>query len=254
MFVPGDSTKSLVVDIDTLMSTLEPYGTLHTHIIAFAKRVRATGVCLRVGSVLASCGHALITGIHDEGLSVCIDMPVVWGTKYEVYTHASLLERMHPELVTASCHTSIRAMSILKQSLPDTRVLGVLALPCMNGEELFQVYGHVSQDAVSMLARRADTAQFDGYLCRPEDLSLLKECHHLHTDAVEQHRVCMVSDVRPAWYKKSRGAVVGTTPRTALSVGATHVIVGKPITLSSDPCGAIMRTREEMDMALSLVS
>ncbi len=241
-----NNQASLIVDADALPHEGVGRSMVRLRIMALAEALRTTPVCIRLGPSLAACGYELIEAMHDIGLSVCADVHLQCRTREEMYMYGAFLEEVCPEMITVSCGNSIGSMRVLKQNLSHTSVLGV-TVASMNGDELFQVYGSNAREVASVFADRVDIAGFDGYLCPQAEASVL----YANRERMSRTReiaipLLIVSDVRPGWYQETQGSTVGTTPEAALGVGATHIIVGKPIVQSSHPYDAVMRTLEEI--------
>jgi orotidine-5'-phosphate decarboxylase len=111
---------------------------------------------------------------------------------------------------------------------PGLLVLGVTVLTSMNGQDLERIgVGGALEDEVVRLAR----------------LALTNGCHGIVTSAREASKVraelghdfaLVTPGVRPA------GSNVGdqvrvVTPAEAIAAGATHIVVGRPITEAADP-------------------
>ena len=118
-------------------------------------------------------------------------------------------------------------------------ILGVTALTSMDDAD-FAAAGY-ARDAAGLVALRAGQALeagIGGVVCSPNEAAMVK--------AIAGTRLAIVTPgIRPA------GAALGDQkrvmgPAAALAAGATHLVVGRPITAAPDPAEAARAIRAEM--------
>ncbi|MDR3424108.1 MAG: orotidine-5'-phosphate decarboxylase [Alphaproteobacteria bacterium] len=93
---------------------------------------------------------------------------------------------------------------------------------------------------VVRLAKLAKESGIDGCVCSPEEISVLR-------DALGKDLVLMVPGIRPAW-AASNDQKRTLTPRQAMDAGATHLVIGRPITKAQNPAEAAGRIAEELGL------
>lgn len=120
----------------------------------------------------------------------------------------------------------------------ETKLLAVTVLTSLDDSNLTAVGQSVpAADQVERLARLTQSAGLDGVVCSAHEISRLRA-------ACGPDFVLMVPGIRPA------GADAGDqkrimTPEEAMKAGATHLVIGRPITGATDPAAAandILRT------------
>ena len=111
------------------------------------------------------------------------------------------------------------------------RLLGVTVLTSLDADDLAATgVGGTPTDQVLRLAALARDCGLDGVICSPQEIAALRtECG--------PDFVLMVPGIRPA------GSAVGdqkrvTTPSEAVALGASHLVIGRPITGAGDPRAA----------------
>ncbi|HYC03362.1 MAG TPA: orotidine-5'-phosphate decarboxylase [Azospirillaceae bacterium] len=119
------------------------------------------------------------------------------------------------------------------------RILGVTVLTSLGSEDLAAVgQDKMMADQVRRLAALARTSGIDGVVCSPN------ECAVLRGDLGPDFTL-MVPGIRPAWAAANDQKRV-MTPREAIAAGATHLVIGRPITHADDPAAAARRIAEEL--------
>jgi orotidine-5'-phosphate decarboxylase len=114
---------------------------------------------------------------------------------------------------------------------PDTRVVAVTVLTSLDRGDL-QSIGVSSEpsEQVERLAQLARSAGLDGIVCSGAEVARAK--------AAWPDGFFVVPGVRPAGGEVSDQKRV-VTPRQALEDGASILVIGRPITLASDPSEAL---------------
>lgn len=110
-------------------------------------------------------------------------------------------------------------------------VLGVTVLTSMDEADLAEAgYRETVADLVTRRARQAREAGIGGLVCSPHEARVVR-------GIVGPGMAIVTPGIRPA------GSAAGdqkriATPRMALEAGATHLVVGRPITAARDPAEA----------------
>lgn len=113
----------------------------------------------------------------------------------------------------------------------DTKLLAVTILTSLSEDELNAVgYQTGLSDRVVQMAKLTQDSGLDGIVCSSKEITLIRE-------ACGSDFALMVPGIRPA------GADVGDqkrimTPVEAITLGATHLVIGRPITGADDPAKA----------------
>ena len=123
------------------------------------------------------------------------------------------------------------------------KVLAVTVLTSLDETDLKAVgQGVPISDQVQRLARLAKSAGVQGLVCSPLELKVLKE-------EFDDSLILVVPGVRITKTSVHDQKRV-MTPGEAVRAGADHVVIGRPITLSDDPVGAVRRIIDEIEKNL----
>lgn len=133
-----------------------------------------------------------------------------------------------------------------KYSLQPPKLLGVTVLTSLTGEELkgdFKIQAQIDE-YVLHLALLALKNNLDGIISSPH------EARKIH-DVVSKEKkdfLIVTPGVRPSWADKN-DQVRTATPKEAIKNGATHIVVGRPITGAKDPKDAAKKILIEIEEA-----
>lgn len=124
----------------------------------------------------------------------------------------------------------------------DLLVLAVTVLTSMDENELAQVgVGGRVQDQVIRLAKLARAAGCGGVVASARESSLIRS-------AVGEGFAIVNPGVRPAGVERNDQKRVAT-PAEAIRAGATHIVVGRPITQAANPAQAAVAIVSEIEQA-----
>lgn len=214
-------------------------------VLKLAESLADTGVVIKLNAVLRMAGYGLLREVHKHGLKTFADLKLV-DIGETMATDGMFLANAKPALVTAMCDAGPAGLVRLREMLPETKVLGVTVLTTHSEEDVRRMTAS-STIASAVYDRAADAhwAKLAGIICAPGDLPMFR-------DKYEDFEY-VTPNVRPEWslvagddQNKARGA----TPAGAIRMGATRLVIGRPITGAENPKDAVKRILDEIDSAL----
>lgn len=124
------------------------------------------------------------------------------------------------------------------------KVLAVTVLTSLDEATCQRIYGKSVSEAVVMFALLAKEAGVHGMVCSPKELPLLTSLDDLRGVAFYTPGI------------RQLGKEVGDqkrvdTPAAAIKAGATHLVIGRPITQAPDPVAAFETIAEEIAQAMA---
>lgn len=204
-----------------------------------AKQVSLAGCGVKLGlEFFANNGPSGITAISKS----CPDAKIFLDVKFHDIPNTvagALRGAARLGVAYVNCHASggvemmragqeALAEESIRLGLPVPKFLAVTVLTSINEQALNEI-GQTGQphDQVVRLAKLTQQAGLAGIVCSGHEIKLVRE-------ALGQDFVLMVPGIRPA------GSDVGDqkrimTPREAMEAGATHLVIGRPITGAKDP-------------------
>jgi orotidine-5'-phosphate decarboxylase len=212
---------------------------------------RLEGQCqwFKVGMELfTAAGPAAVEMLVERGYSVFLDLKfhdipnTVAGA---VRSAAGLGVRMVNVHAGGGPAMLAAARAALEGVADPPALLAVTVLTSMDAAQLRAAgIERTAAEQVALLARMCLKAGICGFVCSPEEVGALREL-------TGPAGILVTPGIRP------RGTDVGdqkrmATPASALSAGASYLVVGRPITLASDPAKAAEAILQEMAHAIDL--
>lgn len=197
---------------------------------------------VKVGMTLYyAVGPSIVRQMHKLGYSVFVDLKL-HDIPHQVYGAAESLARAGADLITVHAGGG---MDMMSSAIKGARrgqagvdldgtppiVCAITVLTSMDAAQLSSIgVEDTPMGQVTRLASLAKESGLDGIVCSPQEASAMREL--LGPDAV-----IVTPGVRPA------GAALGdqsrvATPAEAFAAGASHLVIGRPITRAADPVAA----------------
>jgi orotidine-5'-phosphate decarboxylase len=229
--------RSLIVALDT---------DAHTALV-LARTLRGHVDHLKVGMTLFYAeGPGIVRQLTGMGFSVFVDLKLndiphqVQGAARAIAragasmftVHASGGRSMMEAAVRGACEGSDECGS----DTPD--VLAVTVLTSLGAVALAETgVPGMPAEQVEVLTRLARESGVQGVVCSPREASAARAI--LGTEAL-----VVTPGVRPSWAAADDQARVAT-PSDALAAGASHLVIGRPVTGAAEPALAVERIIKE---------
>ena len=212
--------------------------------ISIVHELKGEAKWVKIGMTLYyAYGEVLIRICKDCGFNVFLDLKffdiphqVKGAAKSAALTGADMLT-MHALGGEAMMHAALEGC---EEATANPATLAITVLTSMNQADLtaMGVQRNV-EDQVKTLAEMATHAGLSGVVASPKEAKMLRE-------ALGEEALIVTPGVRP------QGADVGdqsrvATPKNAFDAGASHIVVGRPITQAEDPIAAFRAIAAEVD-------
>lgn len=230
---PGAMRESLIVALDTDAHTALALGRTLAHRIEWVK----IGMTLYYAE-----GPEIVSRFVDLGYKVFLDLKLhdiphqvqgaareIAGVGAKMFTvHASGGVAMMQAAIAGACEGS-KGCGI---DTPD--VIAVTALTSMDAAALASVGCERAPHAqVGLLTELAHSAGVQGIVCSPQEAAEARA-------VLGPEALVVTPGIRPAWASADDQARIAT-PAAALFAGASHLVIGRPITAAADPASAVER-------------
>lgn len=192
--------------------------------------------------LFATGGMELARDLKADGRKVFLD--------WKLHDIGATVEKAAANLADAGCdlltvHARPQVMAAAARGVAGSnlKVLGVTVLTSLTAEDLAADDHTLSPaELVELRVRQALEAGIDGVVSSPHEAARVKE---IATQAGRDDFLIVTPGVRPsgaALDDQARAA----TPETALLAGATHLVIGRPITAAADPRSAALAVAESI--------
>ena len=215
--------------------------------LAFVDTLEGQALWFKVGLELyLAAGPSIVTTLRDRGFHVFLDLKLhdipntVASAVRSVTSLGASLLTIHaaggPEMLSAAAEAASLAGA--------PRLLGVTVLTSIDTPQLHAIGVHDNPATqVLRLARLAQAAAIDGIVCSPAEVPLLRR--ELGPD-LGPGPLLVVPGIRPVGSDPGDQRRV-STPTSAIADGASMLVVGRPITQSSNPTAALAAILAEME-------
>lgn len=132
-----------------------------------------------------------------------------------------------------------------EKNIEPPKLLGVTILTSITNDVLQNDLKIKAQldEYVLHLARFALKINLDGIICSPNEAKIIREASKENKEFL-----IVTPGVRPSWAEVNDQKRIAT-PKEAILNGATHIVVGRPVTSAKDPVDAAKKILDEIEEA-----
>lgn len=198
-----------------------------------ARSLQGKATWLKVGMTLYyQEGPRIVEELKSLGFNVFVDLKF-HDIPHQIYGAAASVARAGADMMTMHAIGGLAMMrsaidGLIEAGKPDVVTLGITVLTSMSAEDL-ALTGVTRDltDQVRTLAAQAKEAGLTGVVASPQEAAMLRA--ELGPDAY-----IVTPGVRPAGSSTDDQSRIAT-PRQAFDDGASHLVIGRPITAAADP-------------------
>ncbi|MBX2825401.1 MAG: orotidine-5'-phosphate decarboxylase [Gammaproteobacteria bacterium] len=198
--------------------------------LVWMERMKSHIGCFKIGLQLF-CAHGpeLVRQASELGTPVFLDLKL-----HDIpNTVASAIKSLHGldiKFLTIHTQGGPAMIEAAREAIGDspTQLLGVTILTSLDDPQVSALgYSNNASDQAIHLATMAGQSGLDGFVCSPLEAAAIR-------DAVPGIKALVTPGVRPAGADQGDQSRV-TTPEQAITNGATHVVIGRPILNAENP-------------------
>ena len=190
-------------------------------------------------------GPYFISALQKRGFKVFLDLKF-HDIPHQVKGAAKAAAEAGADMVTMHAVGGVKMMQAAKEGLAEARwtpeepiSLGITVLTSMSAEDLSATgVQRPVVEQVAELARQAKQAGLSGVVASPQEAAMLREI-------LGPEAYIVTPGVRPAGSSLGDQSRVAT-PHQAFENGASHIVIGRPITESADPAAAFEAIAKEL--------
>ncbi|WP_124061250.1 orotidine-5'-phosphate decarboxylase [Gordonibacter sp. Marseille-P4307] len=211
--------------------------------LSLADDLRGHAIWLKVGMTLYyACGPSIVSELREKGFKVFLDLKL-HDIPHQVRGAAEAAARSGADMLTMHVSGGSAMLEAGRQgalagsegrSEGDIVTLGITVLTSMDEPALASVgVPRTPEEQVALLGDVAKRAGISGVVASPREAAALR--------SIMGDRAYIVTPgVRPKGSEKGDQSRI-STPSDAFCAGASHIVVGRPITQAKDPVQAFER-------------
>ncbi len=186
---------------------------------------------VELGQVLKAQGKHIFYDfkLHDIGATV----------EKATRSIANLNSGAGANFLTVHARPDVMSAAAIGKGQSSLKILGVTVLTSLDRQALMEIgYNDNTEDLVMRRVEQALKAGIDGVVASPLEAAAIRA-------VVPDGFLIVTPGVRPAGTKAGDQKRIAT-PQAALKSGASHLVVGRPITQADDPCQAAQAITQNM--------
>ena len=139
------------------------------------------------------------------------------------------IANLNPYFTTIHITGGDEMQKIANSSKKKVKVLGVSILTSIDGAQAEKYYSEKNiNNLVGKFVKNALENKLDGVVCSPLEIELVKK--------ISSGKLIIVTPgIRPENYNKNDDQKRSMSPKEAVNLGANYLVIGRPITQSSNP-------------------
>jgi len=176
---------------------------------------------IKVGSVsFNAMGHEAIKYVASKGFEIFLDLKL-HDIPNTVKKSIEGLISLPISMMTIHTSGGLEMMKIAMNAVKDTniKIFGVTALTSLSDEDTDVIFKRTASDQVAAMLDLAQEAKIDGVVCSPHELDLV---------VARKSLLSITPGIRLSESEDDQSRVM--TPNDAISKGANHIVIGRPIT------------------------
>ena len=176
---------------------------------------------IKVGSVsFNAIGHEAIKYVASKGFEIFLDLKL-HDIPNTVKKSIEGLISLPISMMTIHTSGGLEMMKISMNAVKDTniKIFGVTALTSLSDEDTEVIFKRTASDQVAAMLDLAQEAKIDGVVCSPHELDLV---------VARKSLLSITPGIRLSESDDDQSRVM--TPNDAISKGANHIVIGRPIT------------------------
>ena len=186
---------------------------------------------IKVGSVsFNAIGHETIKYVASKGFEIFLDLKL-HDIPNTVKKSIDGLISLPISMMTIHTSGGLEMMKIAMNAVKDTdiKIFGVTALTSLSDEDTDVIFKRTASDQVAAMLDLAQEAQIDGVVCSPHEIDLVVARKSLRS---------ITPGIRLSESDDDQSRVM--TPNDAISKGANHIVIGRPVTKAPNISEALL--------------
>ena len=185
-----------------------------------------SNLCMvKIGSVsFNALGHEAVLYAANNGFDIFLDLKL-HDIPNTVKKSLEGLINLPIQMLTIHTSGGKQMMQAAMEAVKETniKIFGVTALTSLSDADTNQIYKRDAADQVAAMLDLAEESGIDGVVCSP---------HELHLVAKRESLLSITPGIRLRDSDDDQSRVM--TPKEAIDLGASYIVIGRPITASAN--------------------
>ena len=185
-----------------------------------------SNLCMvKIGSVsFNALGHEAVLYVASKGFDIFLDLKL-HDIPNTVKKSIEGLVNLPIQMLTIHTSGGKQMMEYAMEAVKETniKIFGVTALTSLSDADTNQIYKRDAADQVAAMLDLAEESGIDGVVCSP---------HELHLVAKRESLLSITPGIRLRDSDDDQSRVM--TPKEAIDLGASFIVIGRPITSSAN--------------------
>ncbi|MDB4158308.1 orotidine-5'-phosphate decarboxylase [Gammaproteobacteria bacterium] len=180
---------------------------------------------IKIGSVsFNALGHEAVLYAANNGFDIFLDLKL-HDIPNTVKKSIEGLINLPIQMLTIHTSGGKQMMQAAMEAVKETniKIFGVTALTSLSDADTNQIYKRDAADQVAAMLDLAEESGIDGVVCSP---------HELHLVAKRESLLSITPGIRLRDSDDDQSRVM--TPKEAIDLGASYIVIGRPITASGN--------------------
>ena len=187
---------------------------------------------VKIGSVsFNALGHEAVLYAASKGFDIFLDLKL-HDIPNTVKKSIEGLVNLPIQMMTIHASGGKQMMEYAMEAVKETniKIFGVTALTSLSDADTNQIYKRDAADQVAAMLDLAEESGINGVVCSP---------HELHLAALRESLLTITPGIRLRDSDDDQSRVM--TPKEAIDLGASYIVIGRPITASGNIKEALKR-------------
>ena len=178
--------------------------------------------------------------IQNKNVNIFLDLKLhdIPNTiKHSIETIANL----NPYFTTIHISGGDKMQQMASLSKKNVKILGVSILTSLDDMQTEKYYNSKNiNDLICKFVKYAMENKLDGIVCSPHEIKLVKKL-------CANNLLIVTPGIRPKNYNNNDDQKRFMTPKQAVNLGADYIVIGRPITQSSDPLSELISINSSIE-------
>ena len=220
----------IALDSDNLNETL-----------SIVKNLKNDAFAFKIGyEFFLNFGISGYKAIKKENASIFLDLKL-HDIPNTVANGIKAIAKLNPYFTTIHLSGGDEMQKISSNFKVNTKILGVSILTSLNSKQTKKYYNNNVEEIVSNFAKNALINKLDGIVCSPQEIAIVKK--------ITQNKLIIVTPgIRPVNYNDSKDDQKRVmSPKEAINAGANYLVMGRPITKSTNPLKSLQSINSSLE-------